>query len=197
MRTVTNKLGITLLAWCLVSACAARAEDVPFVETFDDRTTGVLHNQHGWQSRLQNDAQVQTATVFEGAKAGIVETNSIVWNNFTDTTATNAWVDFYARGSHPSSSTAPTLTGSVAAAFYFDADGKIRAISNSTWVTLDYTVGEGQWHRFSVNLDYNDQTWELHVADNEPNRLATPLATNLAFSSSSTNTYFRRFRVKN
>jgi len=173
------------------------AEDVPFIETFDDRTTGVLHNQHGWQARKQNDAQVQTDVTYAGAKAGTVETNSLVWNTFTNASATNVWVDFYARLEYPSDNDPPTLTGSVAAAFYLDTAGKIRAVSNDSWMVLDYTVESNTWYRFSVNLDYDESRWELHVADSTPNELSTKVATNLAFSASSTNEYFHAFRVKN
>jgi hypothetical protein len=192
----TNRIMGVMLGLALLAVVAA-AEDVPFIENFDDRTAGVLHNQHGWQSRMQNDVQVQTAEVFAGTQAGAMETNAIVWNTFDDSTATNVWVDFYARLWHPADDAAPTLTGSVAAAFYLDSDGAIRACSNSAWVALDYAVATGRWYRFSVNLDYNAKRWELHVAQDTPNALAEPVATNLAFRTGSTNTYLHAFRVKN
>ena len=193
-RTSISALIASVLAAVAGLLCG---EEVPFIENFEDRTTGVLHDQHGWQARRQGDAQVQTDAAFGGDQAALVETNALAWNEFTTDTATNVWVDFYARVPKPSNSTAPSLTGSVAAAFYFDTDMKIRAISNDAWVVVDYTCATGQWHRFSVNLDYKNSTWELHVADDEPNALSTIVASNLAFSSSSTNEYFRRFRIKN
>jgi hypothetical protein len=188
-------MGVTL--GLALMAGAAAAENLPFIENFDDRTEGVLHNQHGWRSRMQNDAQVQTAEVFAGTKAGTIETNAIVWNTFDDTTATNVWIDFYARLWHAADDDPPTLTGSVAAAFYLDSDGAIRASSNSAWPELDYTIETGRWYRISVNLDYNAKRWELHVAEDTPNALAEPVATNLAFRTGSTNTYLHAFRVKN
>ena len=45
----------------LAGVLLAVAETVPFIETFDDRDTGVLHDQHGWQAQKQDDARVQTA----------------------------------------------------------------------------------------------------------------------------------------
>lgn len=181
----------------LAGVLLAVAETVPFIETFDDRDTGVLHDQHGWQARKQNDARVQTDTTFAGTKAGLVETNSMVWNTFTNSSATNVWIDFYGRVSYPVDDTTPALTGSVAAAFFVGTTGQLWAVSNDTWVTLAHTIPSNTWRRFSVHLDYGNSRWELHVADDQPNTLATPVATNLAFSASSTNTYLKAFRVRN
>jgi len=196
MKRKTNILGAMVLA-SLCAALVAMAQNVPFMESFEDRTVGALHNQSDWQARRQNDAQVQSATVFAGSKAGTVGTNAVVWHNFTNTTVTNVWIDFYTRSAYPTNSSAPSLTGSVAAAFYVAQDGGVRAISNDTWVTLSYTVSCNTWHRFTVNLDYNQEIWSLFAADSTPNTLSTILSTNLAFSSTSTNEYFRRFRMKN
>ncbi|NQT91782.1 MAG: hypothetical protein HQ559_03400 [Lentisphaerae bacterium] len=194
MKRSFQGLGVLVLGAVALSAVA---ETVPFIETFDDRDTGVLHNQHGWQARKQNDARVQTTTKFAGAKAGLVETNSIVWNTFTNSNATNVWIDFYGRMSYPTNDTAPALTGSVTAAFFVGTTGQIWAVSNDTWVTLNHTIPSNTWRRFSVHLDYGNSRWELHVAGDEPNTLSTPVATNLVFSASSTNEYFKTFRVKN
>ncbi|MDP6523600.1 MAG: hypothetical protein QGH15_05195 [Kiritimatiellia bacterium] len=191
LRALALCLGVGLLV------IAALAQDVPFVETFENRSEGVLHNQNSWQAYRQNDAQVQTSTVYNGSKAGTVATNTTAWRSFTNSSATNVWVDFYSRVEYPTNSTPPALTGTVAAAFFVDEDGKIRAVSNSTWVVLNYTVPSNTWQRFSVNLNYDTSKWALHIADDTPNKLSTALATNLSFSSSSTNTYFRRFRIKN
>lgn len=189
-------LAMAILA-VLCAFLTAMAQDVPFVESFDNLDSGALHNQNDWAARRQNDAQVETTTVFAGDNAAMIGTNTVVWHNFTNSTATNVWVDFYARSSHPTNSTSPSLKGGVAAAFYIDAAGTIRAISNATWVTLGYTVADDEWHRFSVNLDYINKKWAIFAADDTPNVLSTIVATNLAFSATSTNNYFHRFRIKN
>ena len=124
-------------------------------------------------------------------------TNTVVWHDFTNATATNVWIDFYARSSRPTNSTPPSITGSVAAAFFIDASGSIQAISNTTWITTGYTVSNDEWHRFTINLDYMNEKWSLFAAGDTPNVLSTIVATNLALSSTSTNEYFHRFRVKN
>ena len=179
----------------LVGVCLA--DNTFFTEDFDDRTTGVLHNQNEWAAHRQNDAQVQTATKFAGAKAALVATNAVVWHNFSDDTATNVWIDFYAYVTHPADNSAPSLDGSVAGAFFVGTNGVIHALSNTTWVTTGTTVPSNTWRRFTVNLDYSKSDWSLYIASDVPNALSSAVATNLKFTSSSTNVFFKKFRVKN
>lgn len=174
------------------------AGDVPFSETFDAMNIGSLHNQNGWQANRQSDARVQSSTVYAGGQAGLMGKNTLVWQSFTNTAATNVWVDYYSLISYPADATPPTLTGSVAAVFFVTDVGDIKALSNETWVTFSsYTVPNGTWQRFSVNLDYENSKWALYVADDTPNSLSTKIAGDLAFGSKSTNTYFKVFKVKN
>jgi hypothetical protein len=124
-----------------------------------------------------------------------VTTNALCSHSFTDVTATNVWVDFYTRVPLAGTGSAPAVTNG-AAYFYVDSDGKVRAISNNTWVVFDNVVPADTWQRFSVHLDYVTETWELHLAGATPGELATPVATNLAFAANSTNTYFKGFRIQ-
>ena len=196
MKIEKNIIGIGLLL-SICWAVFAAAQDVPFVEPFDSLNSGSLHGQNGWSAQEQSAAQVTNSVTYAGGQSAMLGTNTVAWHDFTDSAATNVWVDFYARSAYPTNSSTPSLTGSVAAAFFIDKDGAIVAISNATWVTLSYTVSSNEWHRFSVNLDYVNEKWSIFEADDTPNKLSTIVATNLAFSSSSTNAYFRRFRVKN
>lgn len=189
--------GWALAGAAALMAAAALAGDLPFIESFETQTSVVLHNHNDWRARRQQDAQVQGNVVFAGSQAGVVATNALLWQNFGDATATNVWIDFYARQQHPPNNDPPELAGSVAAAFYVGTDGKIRAISNATWVTLDVTVPSNAWRRYTVNLDYGAQEWSLYVADEVPNRLATAVAEGLKFRTGSTNAYLQTFRVKN
>jgi hypothetical protein len=192
--------------WVLAAACVAAAlrlattawaQSLPFAEPFDDRAAGALHNQNQWTAQRQNDAQVQTNTVYGGTQAAAITTNAMAWHDFSDSSGTNVWVDFYARASYPANAAPPVLTGSVAAAFFINQAGVVQATSNGSWVALNCTVPASVWRRFTVHLDYVSQTWDLYVADETPNRLSTKVAESIPFSSLNTNTYFRRFRVKN
>lgn len=196
MKRSWNSRGLFLGA--LLAAGSAQAQSLPFSDTFDGSPVGSLDGQNGWNALRQNDAQVQTATVFAGSGAVVVSTNATVSHAFSSLVATNVWVDFCARPPKPPDNGNPALAGSVAAAFFLGNDGKLRAVSNTTWVALNaVTLQPDQWYRFSVNLNYRASKWALYVANSTPNALATVVATNLAFSSSNTNTYFRRFRIRN
>jgi len=191
-------VAVSLVALASVLSHRTRAADLPFVEDFDSRSAGVLHNQNQWQSRRQNDAQVQTSITFDGSKAGMLSTNATVRRDFGDTDATNVWVDFYARVPHPTNSAPPVISSNAVAAFYIAGDGSIRAISNDTWIiTTGTTIPSNTWYRFTVNLDYGTSNWSIYAVDGTPNKLATPVVTNLKFQSTATNTYFHRFRIKN
>ncbi|MCE9613422.1 MAG: hypothetical protein K8T26_04045 [Lentisphaerae bacterium] len=185
------------LALGLLAAAGLRAGTVPFMEPFDTLPSGVLHAQNSWESQRQRDVQVQTTVAFDGAKAAVVATNAVLWNSFNDPAVTNVWIDFYARQRYPSNDAPPSITGSVAAAFYVDSSGALRVTSNNTWLTLSQTVPSNVWRRYTVNLDYVTHRWSLFLADEVPNRLSTTVITNVPFWSSSTNAYFQRFRVKN
>jgi hypothetical protein len=199
MKSIKDSLLMIVLAAVIAVGWSlfAIGQDMLFTEPFDSLNSGELHGQNGWQAQDESGAQVTNSVAFAGGKSTMLGTNTVAWHDFADSTGTNVWVDFYARSSYPSNSTTPSLTGSVAAAFFIDKDGAIVAISNTTWVTLSYTVSSNEWHRFTVNLDYNSKKWAIFAVDDTPNKLSTVVATNLAFSSSSTNEYFHRFRVKN
>ena len=197
MRTIRY---ITVMVLIGGVSCAV-AQDLPFLDSFEDHEVGILHNQAEWRAWQENDVQVQTAVTFGGNKAGLVATNATAWHSFTNSTATNLWVDLYARMTVPTDDTVPTLDGSVAGAFYVNTNGYIVARSNDTWVTFDGAgmplITNDGWYRFSVHLDYASSNWMLYVAGGTPNALADIVSTNLAFTSASTNAYFKRFRIKN
>jgi len=183
----------------LISGFSIRtgAAGLPFAEDFDSRSAGTLHGQNQWQTRQQNDVQVQTSISFDGNKAGMVSTNATLWRNFGDVNATNVWIDFYARVPHPTNNTPPVISSNAVAAFYIAADGTVRAISNDTWITTGTTIPSNTWYRFTVNLDYGTSNWSIYAVDGTPHKLATPVVTNLKFQSTATNMYFHRFRIKN
>ncbi len=184
----------------LLLACSwAHTQSVPFKEPFDEATVGPLHDQNSWIATPQRDANVQTGTVYGGTQGALMTTNALVSHEFSSPNATNVWIDYYARVPYPGDDADPVLTNSVAAAFFITSLGSVKAISNSTWVTIsaDGAIPENTWRRFTVHVDYDNRVWGLYVAGSTPNALSTTLATNLAFSASSTNTYLHRFRIKN
>ena len=195
---ISAALVLSMLLAAGVVVRPARSQGLPAVETFESRPEGYLDSQGDWSGAPAVKVQVQTATVHAGSKAGVVGTNSIATLDVPDTAATNVWIDFHVRTQPRPVATTPSLSAGAVAGFYVNGSGAIVARSNATWVTVpDFTVAADTWYRFSVNLDYSQSRWDLYVADDTPNKLATPLVTNLAFTSTATNTYFHSFRIKN
>lgn len=89
------------------------------------------------------------------------------------------------------------MSRDAVAGLYVNHTGELIALSNQTWVGLGYTLSSNQWYRLTVRLDYVAQRWAVYGTDGTPNKLSQMIATNLTFSSTSTNTYLHRFRVKN
>lgn len=175
---------------------AATFAALPFIETFEERTSGILHGQNGWVTSPVGGVEVQTSVVYAGSKAGQMVTNSSLEHDFGDTGVTNMWLDLCARPAFRS--VAPTIGDGPSAIFYVNKNGYINALSNSTWVNFsNYQLSSNQWYRFTIYLDYGASRWELYVADNVPNRLATMLSTNLSFAAGATNVAFKKFKVMN
>ena len=47
---------VMIIAASLGCAIVVEAQEIPFIESFDDRTEGALHDQNEWAARSQNDA---------------------------------------------------------------------------------------------------------------------------------------------
>lgn len=189
-----------LIAGLLLSGCAsaAMAETALFVDNFESRSVGSLAGQGGWAAQPAGRAQAQTAIRHAGEKGAQVGTGAMISRAAPDATATNVWVDFYARTQPRHVTRPPCLAADAVAGFYLATNGWIVAHSNLTWVTnANYKVRPNEWFRFSVNLNYKTRRWAIHVATNVQNRAGVPVATNLAFAAGVTNRHFQAFRVKN
>ena len=168
-----------------------------FTEDFDTRTLGDLHNQNAWLADPPTNALVQSDQAFGGSQAAEVSTNTTLWRTFSDTTATNVWVDFYTQVSWQDVSTPPSLEQGDAGGFSVGSDGVVHVRSNTVWLATSTVIPENSWRRFTVNIDYATSNWALYVASDVPNALSTPVATGLQFDPSSTNDYLTRFAFDN
>ena len=198
-RTGCRLSGLTVIAVAVLAGFAvsrASAAGLPFVENFETRNEAPLHGQGGWKSVATANAVVQTTTVYGGGKAGDLG-NVVLWQEFSGVpTATNVWADWYARPPRRTEAGDPVPGENSVVAFFVNSNGYLRVMSNTTWVTLSsYTVPEDTWVRLTAHLDYTNSTWALYVSDDIRNKLATPLATNLAFRAGGTNTVIGELRV--
>ncbi|MFO7870664.1 MAG: thrombospondin type 3 repeat-containing protein [Kiritimatiellia bacterium] len=179
---------------------------LPFKETFEDSPAGMASNtaspwagQHEWEANADgtNNTYVQTAAAYStSVKAGSM-TNATIEHALSGGSATNVWIDFYARSPRRIRSASVTPSANAAAAFYIDNAGYINALSNDTWITVSsYTVPTGDWTRFTLNLNYASSNWSLYTAGSTPNATATNLVSSFPFQSSATNGAIGTFRIR-
>ena len=170
--------------------------DQLILENFDALPLGPLEQTNGWVTAPSASVVVQGDAAWRGGQA-VTAVGADVEISFTNSTATNVWVDFYAMPELGTRRAPPTdMTGEL----FVDTNGYFVVSSNATWVTMDHIspISTGRWYRISINVNYESRTWGLYVADDTPNRLSTPVATDLPFQpSASTNASLTLFRAEN
>jgi hypothetical protein len=195
----TNSAG---MAWASVptnftTTSTGLVANLPFIETFESRFAGQLATQNQWQASPIAQAQVQTNQVHAGSQAGSL-INGTFWHQFSDSTATNVWVDFCMKAPRRNMSS-PTISNKTAAAFYIDNNGNVVAYDNNAWVTFSgagaFVAPTDDWIRVTANLRYTTKRWSLFACSNIANGLAMTLSTNLQFQASSTNATVNIFRI--
>jgi hypothetical protein len=181
-------LGVVLMAMPVFSA------DQLIVESFDALALGPLEQTNGWVTAPSTSVVVQGYTMWQGGQAlSVVDADITV--SFTNSTATNVWLDFYAMPEFGTHRASPT---DMAGELYVNTNGYFVVSSNATWVTMDHIspLSTGRWYRISINVNCDSRRWELYVADDTTNKLSTAVATNLVFHPASTNASLRRFRAE-
>jgi len=175
---------------------------LPWVETFEQSPTtmagtlGALNGQHGWVTLPTNLVSVQDTNAYNGAQAGLCESNAVAHREFRDTSSQDVWVDCYARPPWRNKSGFPSPNPNTAAAFYLNSNGNVIALTGTNWVTNTvYSATEGAWMRFTAHLDYASSNWSLYVSDTTPNALAVNVFRNINFQPTATNTSIRKFKV--
>ena len=153
---------------------------LPFVETFDSRSTAPLNGQNSWRAVATGNATVQENTVFGGNKAAWVN-NAVAWRD-VGPGSDDVWMDCYVRPTRRTAGGDPEPGTNTVAAFYINSSGNLRVSSNATWVTLaSYTVPSNDWTRVTTRLDCGADTWSIYACNSVSNNLENPLASNLAF----------------
>lgn len=198
MRTkgpIARNILSAVLLLCLIGGSASGSA-LPFVETFEALTDGVLNGQNAWTTTPATVvAEVQTNTVYAASKA-MSMSNAVVEHPFSTPAASNAWVDFYVQAPLRGKPEQPTPDSNTSAAFYFSSLGRVVVLDGASWRTLSgYTVSSTAWVRITLNLNYDTRKWAIYASAPATNALAVTLATNLAFQTTATNTAVGRFRV--
>lgn len=160
-------------------------------------STGNLNGQHGWIVTPFNGAIVQSTDIQSGTNAVTIGTNEVIlYRGFSDSTATNIWIDFYAKGPRRTDPGQPGLSSAASAGFYINTNWNIVAKSGSSWVVLtgavaianggtatNFVAESNNWTRYQAYLNYSLGKWWLLASSNVPGAQASVLATNLSFNA--------------
>ena len=200
---MSRRSGGVLFA-CLLTVCSAcvvqATNNIPHVQNFESipagddigdpgtngwtANTGVITNQ----TSIVNGG-VRAASIFEGAAT----------NSFTNTTATNTWIEFYTRPQFREfdPTNHPSIEAGTEAAFYVNTNGYITAYDGDAgqWMILSNTAVGGPltplstatWVRITLAMNYSSNLWSIFVN----NKLH---GDELGFYSDSS-TYFNRMTV--
>ncbi len=152
IKTMVMLLGLTGFS---VSSQAA-AVPLPFSDGFEGsaNVNWVFGTPTGV---ITNVAKVGSGGLYSGDKA----TLPIAAGN------TKLWFNCYTK-MKPFNVTDPANKPDIStnvAVFFMDTTGQIHASSNTTYVIVKQGLDTNAWHGFSVQLDYDNETWNLYYRD--------------------------------
>ena len=143
---------------------------IPFVEGFESNTVSVgdIDGQNGWTASRASAAFVETNMVWAGAQALELapppEASVRVSQYFARVDSRELWIDFRTQ---VIGNLAPTSQVGWVANFFFNDDGRLVVYDGLSSQWLTFTNGPaaaiGSWARVSVRLDFDTQTWLVHV----------------------------------
>jgi hypothetical protein len=145
-----------LLGWMVAVANAAT---LPFSETFDGLSDGLLSAQMQW-TVLSGTSTVQT-NVGQSGKAVKLDNSSIAHS--LSSTNSAVWLSFWVRYTDLPSQNPVVSNANTSVAFYINTNGSLVVYSNTTPVTLSTIIPANVWTRFDVYCDYDALTWNLSV----------------------------------
>ncbi len=137
----------------------ANASTLPFSETFDGLSDGLLSTQNQW-TVLSGAPTVQTNVVLSGKTLQLTEAS--VSRNLANSNSL-LWLTFWAKSDSLPSQNPVVSNANTSVAFYINTNGSLVVYSNTTPVTLNTIIPTNVWTRFDVYCDYDAPTWNLSV----------------------------------
>lgn len=175
---------------------AQAATTIPFKDGFDGMAVGdAVANP--W-SFTETAYATNSPGTKDGSARSVYSPDTIRLT--TDLTVTevhsNVWWSSYVRITPQNASTDPAI-GSAAAGFFVTDSGQLKAYSNDQWIVLQTGVPTSGWIQFGVQLDYNNNAYNLYRSPNtfspgDPLQKVNglPLAFNSGYSDSGELTQF-------
>ncbi len=138
---------------------AANASTLPFSETFDGLSDGLLSTQTQW-TVLSGAATVQTNMVLSGKALEL--TGASVSQDLVNSNSL-LWLTFWTKSDGQPDQNPVVTNANASVAFYINTNGNLVVYSNTTPVTLSTIIPTNVWTRFDVYCDYDALTWNLSI----------------------------------
>lgn len=171
IKTMVMLLGLT--SWALSGYSAT---SLPFETNFNDVALGGdLPLNTAWSYVIApkgtNGAPEGAAAIYSADQftVNVSGADPIVW-----------WFSYAKVRAH---STEPTMVATDAAAFYVNTAGQLMASSNTEFVAVASNVPTNSWVKFGVRLDYDNNVWDLYMANPHTATLEKRNGTPLGFKN--------------
>jgi len=136
---------------------------LPFDEPFETLAIGALCGQNDWDA---SGAEVQSDTVYEGARAVALSGEGAWMLHRFSGGKTNVWTDLRVQPVFiaAADASAVNVPDGSSFAFYVGANGQVVAYDGTMTTQLVHdALTEGEWVRFTVHSDCAAKTWDLYV----------------------------------
>lgn len=105
-----------------------------------------------------------TAQAIQGQQSVLVS-NAVMTLDVAGSNS-KVWIRLYARpGLYDDSEESPQPANEVAAAFYINTDGDLKAYSDAAWVTVKSGLNTSGWIGLAAQLDYDNGRWDIYYDD--------------------------------
>jgi len=137
--------------------------NMPFAESFEESTLGVLDGQRGW---VAQDVEVQSSVTYGGSTqaAAITNGNGSLEHHFNGAKQ-RVWTDLQVRVAYMQE--APQIPTNVTFAIFVATNSQVMVCDGTNVVSSGLTATEGEWVRFTTYSDYSNATWLLYVNEVE------------------------------
>lgn len=144
---------------------------IPYQTGFEPPTfsVGSLHNQDNWWV-TEGVAEVQTTKIYEGSQAVKLESNTTIVKDFNGAGHSVVWAQGYFCGAGISGSPEIPEETTATAIIFFSSDNGIQCLDGDgngggTFVSTGVMLSADTWHKITVKLDFNTQSWDCYIDD--------------------------------
>lgn len=147
----------------LLTALNSGASTLPFLETFDGLTNGLVNGQNDWvQESGIGTAKVQSAVSYDGSSRAL-EIRSETVSHTLSSENTSVWVGFQARVTSAPGTDPVVTNANTSIAFFVNTNLHLVVYNGKTRIELSTLIATNIWTRFDVYCDYSRSKWLLNI----------------------------------